>query len=355
VLIEEYHLMSGKRISPISNKALKTVSDDGFYQEHELPLSILNDFESAAKETRYEISHNTRRVYQSSFGIFVTYCESHGLSSLPADPRSVISFIGHQKDIYQANSGHQLSTQTINSRLAAIRFFHIQSGSPSPTEHPLVIRVMRGLMRNQNRTVADYDQQPIMYDELELLIQTIDERNQNLTKKRDKAILQLGFQGGFRRSELANIKVNHLSFLRDKLKVRLPYSKSNQQGQREWKVLPKEEPFSAFDAVKEWLSAAEIKEGHLFRSLTRDGNQIRDYQITDTNLGKGFLRGDDIYQLIKRYCNKAGLDPQYYGAHSLRSGCVTQLHENKKDHLYIMGRTGHTDPRSLNHYLKPNE
>ncbi|WOT06995.1 tyrosine-type recombinase/integrase [Shewanella youngdeokensis] len=339
----------------MANKAVATVNDDGFYQEQTLPLSILNDFESAASETEFEISANTRRVYKASFSIFNSYCEQHGLSPLPADPRTVISFIGHQKDVYQAKNGHQLSTQTINSRLAAIRFYHIQAGATSPTEHPLVIRVMRGLMRNHNRLVTDYDQQPIMYDELELLLQAIDSKPQLLAKKRDKAIIQLGFQGGFRRSELANIKINHLSFLRDKLKVRLPYSKSNQQGQREWKVLPKSEPFSAFDAVKEWITAAGIKEGHVFRSLSRDCNSIREYHVEQNNSGRGFLRGDDIYQLIKKYCHKAGLDPQYYGAHSLRSGCVTQLHENKKDLLYIMGRTGHTDPRSLNHYLKPTD
>ena len=76
---------------------------------------------------------------------------------------------------------------------------------------------------------------------------------------------------------------------------------------------------------------------------------------TTFNRNSGFLNGDDIYRIIKQYCVKAGLPAQYYGAHSLRSGCVTQLHENNKDTLYIMARTGHTDPRSLRHYLKPKE
>lgn len=344
------------KINPITKpNNTELQPDQSFYQEQQLPLSILNDFERAAEETRYEISDNTRRVYRGSFSIFSRYCDNHHLSALPADPRTVIAFLGHQKEIYQARNGQQLSTQTINTRLAAIRFYHIQAQYPSPIEHPLVIRVMRGLMRNQYRSVSDYDQQPIMYDELEMLIQEIDKRSQPLSRIRDKAIIQLGFQGGFRRSELANMKVSHVSFLRDKLKIRLPYSKSNQQGQREWKVLPKAEWLSAYQAVKEWLELTKLTDGHLFRSISRDGKTIRDYQQTSAQTGKGFLRGDDIYQLIKRYCQKAGLDPQYYGAHSLRSGCVTQLHENEKDHLYIMARTGHTDPRSLNHYLKPND
>ena len=201
-----------------------------------------------------------------------------------------------------------------------------------------------------------------MYDELELLIHVISNQPQLLTRVRDKAMLQLGLQGGFRRSELANIEVGHVAFLRDKLKVRLPYSKGNQQGQKEWKVLPKAEPFSAYDAVKEWITLANIDSGHLFRSLSRDGLSIRPYQVQDktsqaqvVQRQSGFLRGDDVYQVIKKYCQKAGLNADFFGAHSLRSGCVTQLYENDKDHLYIMSRTGHNDPRSLKHYLKPKD
>jgi len=368
-------LTSRPSIVPSGTGANRNSSEQTFFEEAQLPLSILDDYKSAAGETEYEISDNTRRVYTSSYSIFNRYCLEHGLSPLPADPRSVISFIGHQKESIQETSGAQLSRQTLTTRLAAIRYHHIQAGFHSPTEHPLVIRVMRGLSRNKYRRVADYDQQPIMYDELEMLLDVIEQQPQPLTRARDKAIIQLGFQGGFRRSELADIQVNHVSFLRNKLKVRLPYSKSNQQGQREWKDLPQAEPFAAFDAVKEWIEVSKIKQGHLFRSISRDGSQIRPYSVSDAtnrkinlnsmdneeqprprlNRNSGFLRGDDIYQMIKKYCARSGLSPEFYGAHSLRSGCVTQLHENDKDHLYIMARTGHTDPRSLRHYLKPKD
>lgn len=362
-----------KLSSHLVNKSLdvhqqNTANNELFFEEHSLPLSILDDYKSAASETEYEISANTRRVYRASFGIFSAYCQQHQLNVLPADPRSVISFIGQQKEIINPKTGMQLSKQTMTSRLAAIRFYHIQAGFHSPTEHPLVLRVMRGLSRNQHRITTEYDQQPIMYDELEIMIQAVDKQPQKLTKARDKAIIQLGFQGGFRRSELAALKVNHLNFLRSKLKVRLAYSKSNQQGNKEWKDLPESEPFSALNAVKHWLDVSNISQGHLFRSLTRDGQSIREYQIANNTLNNqhaddnvlskknsGFLVGDDIYQIIRKYCRKAGLSADFYGAHSLRSGCVTQLHENDKDHLYIMGRTGHTDPRSLKHYLKPKD
>lgn len=168
-----------------------------FFEETFLPQSVRNDYLSAAEETEYEISVNTRRVYNTSFSVFSRYCAEHQLQALPADPRSVISFIGHQKELIQESTGVQLSKQTLTTRLAAIRYHHIQAGFHSPTEHPLVIRVMRGLSRNQSRHVSDYDQQPIMYDEVEMLIQAIDEQVQPLTRARDKAIIQLGLQGVF--------------------------------------------------------------------------------------------------------------------------------------------------------------
>ncbi|WP_025820387.1 site-specific integrase [Shewanella marina] len=339
------------------NRQQNSVTSAEFYQEQQLPASILQDLNSAAAETEFEIAANTRRSYKASFDIFCHYCQQHQLNSLPADPRVVVAFIGQQKDIYLDQTESQLSKQTLISRLAAIRFFHIEAGYNSPTEHPMVLRVMRGIGRNQHRDIQDYDQQPIMYDELEMLLSAIEENNSHLQAVRDKAIFQLAFQGGFRRSEIAAIQVSHLTFLRQKLKVRLPYSKANQSGVREWKDLPQDEPFSAYDAIKQWLALTGIDDGHLFRSISRNGLKLRPYFLKQANDPKsknsGFLNGDDIYRLVKKYSALAGLPTQFFGAHSLRSGCVTQLYENDKDHLYIMARTGHTDPRSLRHYLKP--
>ncbi|MCL1077211.1 site-specific integrase [Parashewanella spongiae] len=338
-------------------------SDTDWHEESYFPQSVTDDLNSAVQETKHQISINTQRSYKSSFNIFHEYCEQHGLSVIPADPRSIMAFIGFQKS--QINmTGHHFSLPTINSRLAAIRFYHQQAGFVSPTEHPDVLKILRGLSRNQYRNTVQYHQQPIMYDELELLINMIEQNENELIRLRDKALILLGFQGGFRRSELSKIQVEHISFLPKKMKVRLPYSKANQQGKNEWKLLPTSENFSAYTSIKNWLTVAGITSGHVFRSISRDGKSIRPYFVASdhsntSNLkdqtNSGFINGDDIYRIIKKYCNKAGLDPEFYGAHSLRSGCVTQLHENDKDYLYIMSRTGHADPRSLKNYLKPKD
>ncbi len=326
-----------------------------YHQESNLPSSILDDFHNAAAETEFEVSANTRRNYATSFSIFQDYCQHHGMSALPADPRAVISFIGHQKDLY-LESGVQLSKATLISRLAAIRFYHLQAGFRTPTDHPMLLRIMRGISRNQYRQQAHYDQQPIMYTELSRLLSAVDSQQSALLKMRDKALITLGFQGGFRRSELASLQTQHLTFLHDRLRVRLAFSKSNQQGGKEWKDLPYSEQFAAADYVRRWLEISQLSSGHLFRSISRCGKFTRPYERKmpgSSGRNSGFLNGDDVYRTVRKYCKIAGLGESWFGAHSLRSGCVTQLHENDKDTLYIMGRTGHTDPRSLRHYLKP--
>lgn len=345
-----------------TSSSLQRTSTD-WYEENHFPQSVTDDLDSAIQEVKHQISLNTQRSYKASFNIFHTYCEQHGLSALPADPRSIMAFIGFQKS--QLNmSGHHLSLPTFNSRLAAIRFYHQQAGFVSPTEHPDVLKILRGLSRNQYRNTLTYNQQPIMYDELEVLISVIDQTENELIRLRDKSLILLGFQGGFRRSELSKIQVEHITFLPKKMKIRLPYSKSNQQGKSEWKLLPSSENYSAHNVLKDWLSVAGITSGHVFRSISRDGKSIRPYFVAppkdstvnhNKQKNSGYINGDDVYRIIKKYCNSAGFDHEFYGAHSLRSGCVTQLHENEKDYLYIMSRTGHSDPRSLKNYLKPKD
>lgn len=328
---------------------------DSYHQESNLPTSILDDFHSAAAETEFEVSANTRRNYATNFAIFRSYCDHHGISPLPADPRAVISFIGQQKEVMQ-ESGYQLSKATLISRLAAIRFYHLQAGFRTPTDHPMLLRIMRGLSRNQYRQQVHYDQQPIMYREMKRLLDAVESQPEGLLKIRDKALLSLGFQGGFRRSELAALQLQNISFLGEKLRVRLAFSKSNQQGGKEWKDLPYSEPYAAAPYIQEWIDAGDIESGHLFRSISRCGQFVRPYvrkMPGSQGRNSGFLNGDDVYRTVRKYCKIAGLGESWFGAHSLRSGCVTQLHENDKDTLYIMGRTGHTDPRSLRHYLKP--
>ena len=90
-----------------------------------------------------EASHApaTRRVYASAWGRFAAWCEAQqGHRSLPAAPETVAAYLAER-----AQSG--LAPASIRLDRAAIRAAHLAVQLPSPTEHPGVAAVTRGLSR----------------------------------------------------------------------------------------------------------------------------------------------------------------------------------------------------------------
>ncbi|MBO1897589.1 tyrosine-type recombinase/integrase [Shewanella sp. BF02_Schw] len=326
--------------------------DDEFVYEDQMPSSF-NAFSDTAKAL---IANNrtskTIETYESNIVSFYDFCDKNNVRAIPADPRTVLAFISFQSEHCLSRDGKQFAVNTIATRLAAIKFFHNQNGYMSPTDHKMNVDAFDGLKRLKGRDIKDTRQDPIMYHELEMIIKAIGP-DVNLKAIRDKAIVTLGLQGGFRRSELCSLLIKDISFRRDALRIHLLHSKANQDNKLEWKELPINEPFSAYYYVKKWLSEAELTEGNVFRTLTRDKKSIRTYkEDPEIKQATGLMSGNDIYRLIKHYALKAGLPASKIGAHSLRSGCVTQLAENDKNDIYIMGRTGHQDPRTLQNYIK---
>ncbi|TIU25356.1 MAG: integrase, partial [Mesorhizobium sp.] len=63
----------------------------------------------------------------------------------------------------------------------------------------------------------------------------------------------------------------------------------------------------------EWLERANISEGAVFRGIDRWGN-----------LEKRALTPQAVNLILKRRIAEAGLDPQAFSAHGLRSGYLTE-------------------------------
>ena len=59
-----------------------------------------------------------------------------------------------------------------------------------------------------------------------------------LKAARDNALLQVGFFGGFRRSELVGIKVDHITWEAQGITLTLPRSKTDQTGEGVAKAIP---------------------------------------------------------------------------------------------------------------------
>ena len=82
----------------------------------------------------------TVRVYASAWRRFAAWCEAQGYPSLPAAPETVAAYLAERADGGRAPASIRLDR-------AAIRAAHRDISLPSPTEHPGVANVTRGLTR----------------------------------------------------------------------------------------------------------------------------------------------------------------------------------------------------------------
>lgn len=324
---------------------------------HWLPLALRENISQAKAQQQFRRADNTVKCYLSAWTQFVEFCAEYGFAPLPASAEIVMAFLGqemHRTFISQFNGeqvARHLSNSAIAMRVAAIRHFHLEHGFESPTYHPEIIKSLEGFRRNQSRTVLHDDKKPLLNHELKIIIDVITLNNKPLMKMRDLALISLLRAGAFRRSEIVRLQVNDLEFRDDGLAITMRYSKSNQEGSKQVKWLPRTEAFNPHEHLTTWLENSQICSGYVFRSLTRNGQALRIKPDTDT-LQQPVLCGADVNRILKGYLKKAGIETARFAAHSARSGFVTQMGSDGASVMMIQARTQHKDLRMLATYNK---
>ena len=280
-------------------------------------------------------AENTKRAYRAGFASFTAWCESQGVCPLPADVATVGKYL-----TYLADTGYKVAT--IATYRAAIAAAHVTSGLDDPTTHAQVKTLMQGIRRElapEGRAMPQ-KKEPITVGALRILVASID--TSTLKGKRDKAILLVGYAGAFRRSELVAMDVEHIR-LNGKLVVTLLTSKTDQEGKGTSKhilSLPGND-LCPVDALTEYLDAAGIASGSIFRRVDRGGN------IASTR-----LTGQSVALILKRYAKLAGLDWRSLSGHSLRAGFVTSAHVAGATDAEVMAQTGHKSVDTLTGYIR---
>ncbi len=173
---------------------------------------------------------------------------------------------------------------------------------------------------------------PILINDLKLIINVIGETKQvNKRKIRDKAIILVGFSGGFRRSELVNIEYEDIEFVNEGVKIIIKRSKTDQSGEGMTKAIPyfANKSFCPVISLKNWIDNSETKSGKIF-------------DISDKS----------VALIIKKYASLSGLDPNKYGGHSLRSGFATSTAESGAEERNIMAMTGHKTTQMVRRYIQ---
>ena len=291
--------------------------------------NLVKDLSSIELETldniRSSKSVNTLRAYKSDFNHFMDFCKKNNFRPLPADPK-IISF-------YITDLSSNSKVSTLKRRLASISVIHKLKGHYIDIKHPLIIENLMGIQRKKG--VFQKSKNPILINELKEIIKVIDNSEKNILQKlRNKALILIGFSGGFRRSELVNIDFEDLEFTKEGVKIFIKRSKTDQSGEGMIKAIPyfKEKNFCPVTYLKNWIEICKMNKGFIFN--------ISDKMVAI---------------LIKKYLLAAGFDPKKYSGHSLRSGFATTAASSGADEKSIMTMTGHKTTQMVRRYIKESD
>src|SRR5690606_24924703 len=117
-----------------------------------------------------------------------------------------------------------LANATITACCAAIGYEHQRAGVPDPIADPTVGRVRRGLRRILG--VAPRRQaRALLTEDIRSIVDQIDKRT--AAGARDRALLLLGFASALRRSELAEMALDDVLFVRDGVLLNIRRSKGD--------------------------------------------------------------------------------------------------------------------------------
>lgn len=306
--------------------------------DYELKTQDSTELSTEVQELQHEAreylanskSDNTKRAYGSDWKQFEEWCASHSFASLPAEPETLVYYI--------TMLGKTKKASTIKRKMAAVSQRHQTAGYKSPTKTPLVRGVWEGLQRKIG--IKEEGREAIWLHELRQVIEALPQ--DKLIGVRNRALLVIGWAGALRRSELVGLHIEDISKTRDGLILHLNQSKTDQKGEGHDVALPfGSNPLTCpVRSFEDWISAAGITEGPVFRRIDRHENVM------------GGLTAQSVRLIVKKCCEEVGLDPKRYGAHSLRSGFCSQAAKAGKPEHQIMKQTRHKRSDSLQRYIK---
>lgn len=267
-------------------------------------LSLTEDQYDALREFFYlkskELSENTLRGLKTDLRHFITFCEHHQHTILPASVSTIREFIR-----FRSEQGKKAST--ISRSLSAISKLHGALNTADPCRSELV----RSELTIARKASPERKSQAIgiRYSHLSEWDKTVAD-SARLADKRDRAMMWFFYDGLLRGEEVARAQLSWVEFLDSGDGIlTIPNSKTDQFGAGTEVYLSGH----TCDALRDWLSAAGIESGRIFRSFTV----------------KGALRDSMHSNGIRQVISKRGFEMGVIGAtnHSTRVGGTQDLLE----------------------------
>jgi site-specific recombinase XerD len=289
---------------------------------------------------RNSIAKNTKRGYRADWTSWLVFCQQQNTLPLPAAVEDVRRYLAQLSEV-GGRKGKRLKAKTAERHLAAISAGHRAANLVFDTAHPALRKTLSGIRktygeRQEGARALRTGDIAAMCKKLGLDVRSV----------RNKAIILLGFAGGFRRSEIVALNVTDLEFAKKGgLTVTLRRSKTDQTGKgRTVAIVPGTNPDTCpVAAVQAWLRAAMIEDA---------GSNALFYPINvwgAVELNR--LSDKAVDRIVKWAARVAGLKGGY-SAHSLRAGHVTEAIASGADRSAVKRQTGHASDAMLDRYAR---
>jgi site-specific recombinase XerD len=262
-------------------------------------------------------SPGSRRVYQFAINQFITwYC---------SEPRLAFNRIVVVRYRMYLES-RKLAANTINQQLATVRRLANEAADAGLLSPDLAAGISRvkGVKQLGHRSGnwLSLEQSSAVLSRA---------RGDLMREKRDYAMLALLFGCGFRRSELVGLEMSDV-----------------QQRQEHWAIVDLigkgghirtvPIPEWAKRALDEWTVAAKVRDGRIFRRVSRTGKVW----------GKAISQ-NVVWYVVKGCCEKAGLER--IAPHDLRRTCAKLCHSSGGEIEQIQFLLGHASVQTTERYL----
>lgn len=225
------------------------------------------------------IEEKTQQLYKPCFEEYSGFCSARG-TAVFTDNREVAAVLMLNFLISCAKRG--LGPRALQLRRAAIRRAYLQCGYPDPGRHHLIVDYMRAAFRTSKRQRT----QPVDADDVRALLDACapqyDHPMERLRSLRNRALILLCFLGPLRRAQIRLVRAENLLFTPTGVAI----GNVRKDG-RPLVVHRKRRDPCPVSALEEWLAAARIAYGPVFRGVGDDG-RIRVGSLAPVTLWRVF-------------------------------------------------------------------
>lgn len=254
---------------------------------------------------------NTQKAWRCDWAVFLSYCQPLGLNPLPAASETVAGFVTHCRE-----AGRKPAT--VRRYLSTIAVAHRVAKLVNPIQDELVSLELRRL--DQAVSVRQRQAKALGWEQIKRFLETAGE---SLPATRERALICVAYDTMARRSELIALEVDDIQLLPDGTgRALIRRSKTDQVGEGNTAYLSR----TTIRYLTDWLKAAEIAEGALFRRVIGRGT------AKDLPEGRGRIGGrlsvDGVAQAFKRvgkWIGMAAEEVAQVSGHSIRVGATQDL------------------------------